>query len=175
MDKRFFNHFQTGEIVLAKTINMSYQVVQLPEPIRKAIRNAREASGQTNLDFVAEAVTRHLASLLPNLRSLGFGSISGERRPARLPFSPAAGPRQVLREASNQVQAPAMQLLLFVPGGGDFRSESQAQDAGQTDGCAATGCRGRLAGATPIADRASLLRAYPTRRPAACRKTTSTR
>jgi hypothetical protein len=47
------------------------------------------------------------------LQALGYGKLLGKRRPARLPFSTEAGTLQALREASDQVQVPAIQLLLL--------------------------------------------------------------
>ena len=96
-----------------QAIDIVHRVIGLPEPLRDAVRRARESGGLTNLQFVAEAVTKQLPGLLQSLRALGFGGIGGKRRPARLPFSNEAGTWQRLRDASEEIQVPAVQLLLL--------------------------------------------------------------
>jgi hypothetical protein len=93
--------------------DMVHRVIQLPESLRQSMQQARDARGLTNAAFVAGAVADHLPRLIEGLRGLGYGKLLGQRRPARLPFSNAAGTLQVLREASDQVQVPAIQLLLL--------------------------------------------------------------
>jgi hypothetical protein len=98
---------------MKKAIDTSHRVIALPERLREAVRRARENSGQTNLAFVAEAVAEQLPGLLQSLRALGFGGVGGKRRPARLPFSTEAGTWQTLRDASEEIQVPAVQLLML--------------------------------------------------------------
>jgi hypothetical protein len=97
---------------MAKTDTV-HRVVPLPEPLREAMQKARDAKGETNAAFVAGAVADHLARLVEGLETLGYGRLRGKRRPARLPFSEEAGTLQALREASDKVQVPAIQLLLL--------------------------------------------------------------
>jgi hypothetical protein len=98
---------------MAKATEMIHRVVPLPEPLRQAMQQARDARGQTNSAFVAGAVADHLPRLIEGLEALGYGKLGGKRRPARLPFSTEAGTLQSLREASDKVQVPAIQLLLL--------------------------------------------------------------
>ncbi len=98
---------------MTKETDVIHRVVPLPEPLREAMQQARDARGQTNAAFVAGAVADHLPRLIEGLQALGYGKLEGKRRPARLPFSKEAGTLQTLREASEQVQVPAIQLLLL--------------------------------------------------------------
>src|SRR5262245_13048494 len=93
--------------------DMVHRVLAMPEPLRQAMQQARDANGQTNAAFVAGAVADHLPRLIEGLQALGYGKLLGKRRPARLPFSTEAGTLQALRDASDQVHVPAIQLLLL--------------------------------------------------------------
>jgi hypothetical protein len=93
--------------------DIEYRVVAMPEPMRQAMQQARDARGQTNGTFVAGAVADHLPRLMEGLQALGHDKLRGQRRPARLPFSQAAGTLQVLREAGDKIQVSAVQLLLL--------------------------------------------------------------
>jgi hypothetical protein len=98
---------------MAKATDTIHRVVPLPESLRQAMQLARDAQGLTNAAFVAGAIAGHLPRLVESLQALGYGKLIGTRRPARLPFSNAAGTLQALRDASDQVQVPAIQLLLL--------------------------------------------------------------
>jgi hypothetical protein len=98
---------------MAKATDTTHRVVPLPEPLRQAMQQARAARGQTNAAFVTGAVADHLPGLVEGLQALGYGKLEGKRRPARLPFSEEAGTVRALRAASDQVQVPAVQLLLL--------------------------------------------------------------
>jgi hypothetical protein len=98
---------------MAKSTDVIYRVLPMPETLRAASQQTRDASGQTNAAFVAGAVADHLSRLVESLIALGYGKLLGKRRPARLPFSTAAGTLQTLREASDLVHVPAIQLLLL--------------------------------------------------------------
>lgn len=111
------------------------RVVAMPEPLRQAMQQARDAQGQTNAAFVAGAVADHLPRLMAGLQALGHDKLRGKRRPVRLPFSKEAITLQALREASDQVQVPAIQLLLLC-GGGDIGAVREAQAAGPAEGIA---------------------------------------
>lgn len=90
-----------------------YRVFALPDRLRDAVRDARTRTGLTNRAFVADAVAAHVGTLVSELTRLGFGRIGGPTRPARLPFSPAAGTLDALRRASGDVGLPASHLLLL--------------------------------------------------------------
>jgi|SRR6266852_4637332 len=98
---------------MKKAINTVYRVVRIPEWLRQAMRKARDAAEKTNEQFVVEAVESKLPRLLEQLRAIGFGTLGGKRRPARLPFSTEAGTLRTLRDASNKVGVPAIQLLVL--------------------------------------------------------------
>jgi hypothetical protein len=90
-----------------------YRVFALPDGLWDAVREARTRTGLTNRAFVAEAVATHVPTLVAELTRLGFGRTGGPSRPARLPFSPAAGTLDTLRRASSEVGVPASQLLVL--------------------------------------------------------------
>lgn len=98
---------------MSKATDLVYRVIPLPQSLRDAVQQARERTGQTNETFIAAAVTAHLQRLIDALLALGFGDIQGKRHPVRLPFSDSAGTLDALREASDNLQVPAVQLLLL--------------------------------------------------------------
>lgn len=71
---------------MSKPTDTMYRVYPLAEPIREAIRQAREARGQTNQQFIAEAVVTHLPALIERLQELGFGPADGKVRSASCVF-----------------------------------------------------------------------------------------
>ena len=88
-----------------------YRVLRLPSTLRTAMKEARESSGQTNAQFLAQVVDRNLPSVVKQLEQIGFGRVAGKVQTARLPFSEEAGTLATLRDASDKVQIPATQLL----------------------------------------------------------------
>jgi len=96
---------------MKKAIDTVFRVVRLTELLRDELRRAREAKDQTNATFIAEAVADQLPKVVEGLRVLGFTTVKGPRRPARLPFSSAAGTLKILRDASQDTGIPAIQLL----------------------------------------------------------------
>ncbi len=96
---------------MEKAIDTVFRVVRLSEPLREDLRRAREAKEQTNVAFIANAVVGQLPKVVEALRSLGFATVKGPRRPARLPFSTEAGTLKILRTASQETGIPAIQLL----------------------------------------------------------------
>jgi len=96
---------------MEKAIDTVFRVVRLSEPLREDLRRAREAKDQTNAVYIAEAVADQLPKVVEALQSLGFATVKGPRRPARLPFSTEAGTLKTLRTASQETGLPAIQLL----------------------------------------------------------------
>lgn len=93
------------------TADVKYRVIRLPDMLRAAIRATRDASKSTNAQFVGMAVEQQLPKLLTSLRTLGFDRLGGQTRPMRLPFADEYGSLDILREASQAVGLPAVQLL----------------------------------------------------------------
>lgn len=96
---------------MSKAADTIYRVVRLPQQLRTEIQTARDANGQTNEQFVAAAVEQHLPRITDSLRSLGFGGFKGETVPVRLPFSDDSGTLSELKDTSELVGIPAVQLL----------------------------------------------------------------
>lgn len=92
-------------------LDAKYRVVRLPESLREAIRQARDAKKQTNAEFVGKAVEDQLPTLMKALTKLGFDRLVGEARPIRLPFADKYGGLDLLRQASETVALPATHLL----------------------------------------------------------------
>jgi hypothetical protein len=91
--------------------DVKFRVIRLPDSLRTAIRVARDANEWTNAEFVGRAVEQELPKLLESLRKLGFDRLGGQTRPMRLPFADDYGSLDLLREASQTVGLPAIQLL----------------------------------------------------------------
>jgi hypothetical protein len=91
--------------------DVKFRVIRLPDSLRTAIRVARDANEWTNAEFVGRAVEQELPKLLESLRKLGFDRLGGQTRPMRLPFADDYGSLDLLREASQTVGLPAIQLM----------------------------------------------------------------
>ncbi len=91
--------------------DVSYRVVRLPQPLRKEIQTVRDTNSQTNEQFVAAAVEQHLPRIVDGLRNLGFRKPDGKIVPVRLPFADASGTLAGLKDASESLGIPAVQLL----------------------------------------------------------------
>ena len=68
---------------MKKAIDTEFRVVRRSEPLREDLQRAREAKDQTNAAFIAEAVAGQQPKVVESLRSLGFATVKGPRRPAR--------------------------------------------------------------------------------------------
>ena len=88
-----------------------YRVIKLPATLRTAMQQARDASEQTNAQFLTSVVDAQLPTLVSQLEQLGFGHDPGPAQHARLPFSETAGTWADLRDASDKLQIPATRLL----------------------------------------------------------------
>lgn len=97
---------------MKKSIYTIFRVIRLSDSFRESLRQAREAKGTTNATFIAETVGTHLPKIVESLRTLGFLSDNGPKRPARLPFLDSAGTLRVLRNASQETGIPATRLLI---------------------------------------------------------------
>lgn len=89
--------------------NVTFRVLRLPEPLRAAMRSAKEASGLPNRQWLGTAVHTHLATVVDQLERLGIGDATGPLKPARLPFDNAA--LASLKAASKKTGLPAITLL----------------------------------------------------------------
>lgn len=96
---------------MTKATDTIYRVVRLPQQLRVAIQTARDANKQTNEQFVAAAVEQHLPRITDALRKIGFASVEGKTVPVRLPFSDESGTLPALKDASEIVGIPTVQLL----------------------------------------------------------------
>lgn len=96
---------------MKKAIDTVFRVVRMSEPLREELKRSREAKGQTNAAFIADAVAGQLPKVVEALQGLGFAGVKGPRRPARLPFSSEAGTLKALQVASQNTGIPAIQLL----------------------------------------------------------------
>lgn len=96
---------------MTKSTDTIYRVVRLPQQLRVAIQTARDANKQTNEQFVAAAVEQHLPRITDALRKLGFGGVEGKTVSVRLPFSDESGTLPALKDASENVGIPTVQLL----------------------------------------------------------------
>ena len=96
---------------MKKAIDTEFRVIRLSERLRESLRRARDEKEQTNAAFIADAVDGQLPKVVNALQSLGFAADKGPRRPARLPFSSAAGTLKALRIASQNSGIPVVQLL----------------------------------------------------------------
>lgn len=96
---------------MEKAVDLTYRVLKLPTPLVNAMRQARDAQGSTNLEFVADAIKTHLPKIIAGLNALGLGSQKGSKRPVRLPFSTQTGTLKALRVASHDTGISAIQLL----------------------------------------------------------------
>lgn len=96
---------------MTKATDTIYRVIRLPQQLRIAIQTARDANKQTNEQFVAAAVEQHLPRIIDSLRKLGFGSSEGKLVPVRLPFSDESGTLPALKDASEIIGIPTVQLL----------------------------------------------------------------
>jgi hypothetical protein len=102
---------QAQEIAQMSAADVKFRVIRLPDPLRTAIRATRDANEWTNAEFVGRAVEQELPKLLENLLTLGFDRLGGQTRAMRLPFADEYGSLDLLREASQTVGLPAIQLL----------------------------------------------------------------
>jgi len=114
--------------------DITYRVHRLPSTLRTAMKEARDANGQTNTQFLAQVIDENLEPLVLQLEQLGFGRVAGAIRPARLPFSDQT--LAALRDASHKVQIPATQLLQV----------SLATTVGETPAIAKRRCRRKKSG-----------------------------
>jgi hypothetical protein len=86
-----------------------WRVYQLPEELRSAVRQRRQALGQTQREFLAYAIETELPGLLAVLREQ-LPAAAGQERPARLPLTEPL--LEALRSAGAETGLPAARLLL---------------------------------------------------------------
>jgi hypothetical protein len=86
-----------------------WRVYQLPEELRRVVRERRQALGQTLREFLAEAIETELPGLLAVLRE-HLPVAAGVARPARLPLTEPL--LEALRSAGAETGLPAARLLL---------------------------------------------------------------
>jgi len=86
-----------------------WRVYQLPEELHRAVRQRRQALGQTLREFLVEAVATELPGLLVILRE-HLPAVAGVARPARLPLTEPL--LEALRSAGAEAGLPAARLLL---------------------------------------------------------------
>jgi hypothetical protein len=88
-----------------------HRVFKIDEQLRKQIKEARDASGLVNRDWLALAVAEQLPVVVAELKAVGVMPNSGKQRPARLPLSDAL--IGSLKEAAAATTLPQSQLLLL--------------------------------------------------------------
>ncbi|MCG8651992.1 MAG: hypothetical protein MI861_19280 [Pirellulales bacterium] len=96
---------------MTKAADTIHRVIHLPPSLRKAIQTTRDVNEQTNEQFVAAAVEKYLPLVVDGLQELGFNGSTGKTVPVRLPFAYAAGTLATLKDASEQIGLPVVQLL----------------------------------------------------------------
>ncbi|HQU46345.1 MAG TPA: hypothetical protein PK867_26295 [Pirellulales bacterium] len=96
-------------IVKPPSPNVTFRVLRLPEPLRVAMRSAKQAEGLPNRQWLTAAVNAHLANVVDHLEQLGIGGTTGPMKPARLPFDNAV--LASLKTASKKTGLPAITLL----------------------------------------------------------------
>ncbi|MBM3998906.1 MAG: hypothetical protein FJ297_05080 [Planctomycetes bacterium] len=126
---------------MKKTLDQMFRVVKLPSPLVEAMRRQRDATGTTNVVFVAETVTQNLPKIIDQLRVIGLVGQKGARQTVRLPFSTEAGTLDSLRAASTETGLSAIQLLTLcviaatsnapVPKSKRFRAKQSAKPRGR--------------------------------------------
>jgi hypothetical protein len=94
-----------------KSIDQVHRVVHLPVGLLEGLRRNRDATGQTNAQVVGEAVSGQLPKVVEALKAVGLDRLTGKRQPVRLPFSAEAGTLEALKQASDSLGIPAIQLL----------------------------------------------------------------
>jgi hypothetical protein len=87
----------------------AFRVFHMPTSLIDSWRKARDKQGATNLSFVVDATTKHLAPLVRELRAVGLTGFSTERCPVRLELP--LGTLADLAEGSERTGVPATQLL----------------------------------------------------------------
>ena len=88
-----------------------YRVLRVPKSLLAAMREQRDKTQTTNVQFLAAAVDDHLPRLVSDLQRLGFTSRGEARQAARLPFSDDDATLGRLREAADTVGLPTTKLL----------------------------------------------------------------
>lgn len=96
---------------MTKSIDQVHRVVHLPVGLLEGLRRNRDATGQTNAQVVGESVSGQLPQIVEALKALGLDRLTGRRQPVRLPFSSEAGTLEALKDASDSLSIPAVQLL----------------------------------------------------------------
>lgn len=91
----------------------TFRVVKLPPPVLEAMRRRRDVEGNTTLDFIAGAVSKHLPAVLDRLQAMGIRLAKGPRQAARLPFSDRAGTLGALKSASRDTGLSGTRLLVL--------------------------------------------------------------
>lgn len=91
---------------IAKPEGPTFRVIKLADAQKQRMRLARGTT--TNQQFIEQAVADQLGSLLEELAAIGIEPLT-DAGPVRLPFSGTT--LGVLKEASQQVSIPAVQLL----------------------------------------------------------------
>jgi hypothetical protein len=89
--------------------NVTFRVLRLSEPLRVAMRSAKEADGLPNRQWLTAVVNAHLAKVVEQLEQLGVGGPAGPMKPSRLPFDNAV--LASLKTASKKTGLPAITLL----------------------------------------------------------------
>jgi hypothetical protein len=96
---------------VTKTVDQTFRVVQLPTSLLTDLRRHREATATTNAKLVADSVTKHLPSIVNQLRTIGLSNRKGAKKSIRLPFSTKENTLKRLRAASNETSISAVNLL----------------------------------------------------------------
>ena len=93
-----------------KTQETVYRVYQVPEPLRKAVRQKRSKWGQTVQEFLTGAVENELPRLVQMLGGLGISDSDSAARPAKWPLNEKVLGK--LKKASGDTGLPQESLLL---------------------------------------------------------------
>jgi hypothetical protein len=108
------------------TQEVLWRVYQLPEELRTAVRQRRQALGQTLRQFLAEAIETELPGLLAVLRER-LPVAAGAARPARLPLTERL--LEALRSGGAETGLPAARLLLACLGRAALRKRRRRVSA----------------------------------------------
>jgi hypothetical protein len=93
-----------------KTQDTIYRVYNVPEPLRKAMRQKRSQRKQTVQEFIQTAVADELPRLVESLGKLHIGPADPEARPAKLPLDERL--LASLKGASIDTGIPQSRLLI---------------------------------------------------------------
>jgi hypothetical protein len=116
------------------TREIVWRVYQLPEDLRTATRQRRQALGQTLREYLAYAIETELPGLLAALRE-HLPAAAGIARPARLPLTGQL--LEALRSAGAESGLPAARLLLACLGRAARRKRRRRWPGGPRENSAA--------------------------------------